>query len=117
MSYTFREMNPTLKKTITRTFIQLLSDLKTEKQIEAFLKDFFTEKEFETYIKRLAVAYWLKKGRDHKNIENNLKVTLKEIKEIKKTLLSPGLKLALKYLEADEWANVWNEKIKKFAKI
>jgi len=109
-------MHPTLKKTIVKTFIQLLSDLKTEKQIETFLTDFFTEKEFETYTKRLAVAYWLKKGRDYENIQNNLKVSLKEINEVKKILSSPGLKLALKYLEAEEWANVWSERIKKIVK-
>lgn len=109
-------MNPTLQKTITRTFIQLLSDLKTEKQIETFLQDFFTKNELETYTKRLAIAYWLKKGRDYNNIQNNLKVSLKEIKEVEKSLNSPGFKLAIKYLEAEEWANVWSERIKKVVK-
>lgn len=113
LSYTFREVNPTLKKTITKTFIQLLSDLKTEEQIEIFLRDFFDEKEFETYTKRLAIAYWIKKNRDDENIKNNLKVTEKEISEVKKTIDKKGIRLALKHLEADEWANVWAEKIKK----
>lgn len=109
-------MNPTLKKTITRTFIQLLSDLKTEKQITTFLTDFFSGEEFETYTRRLAIVYWLKKGRDYNNIQNNLKASLKEIKEVEKSLSSQGLKLALKYLEADEWANIWSERIKKVVK-
>jgi len=26
---------------------------------------------------------------------------------------TPGIKLALKKMEAEEWANVWSEKIKK----
>lgn len=108
-------MNPTLKKTITQTFTQLLADLKTEKEIETFLKDFFSEKEYETYIKRLAIAYWLKKGRDKDNIQNNLEATEKEILEIEDKLALPGMKLALKYLEAEEWANVWAERIKKAA--
>ena len=116
MSYTFREVNPTLKKTITKTFIQLLSDLKTEEQIEIFLRDFFDEKEFETYTKRLAIAYWIKKNRDDENIKNNLKVTEKEISEVKKTIDKKGIRLALKHLEADEWANVWAERIKKLTK-
>ena len=106
-------MNPTLKKTITKIFIQLLIDIKTKEQVETFLTDFFTEKEFETYTKKLAVAYWIKKGRSDENIKNNLKVAQKEISEVKKTMDKKGIKLALKYLEADEWANVWSEKIKK----
>jgi len=109
-------MNPTLQKTITRTFLTLLTDLKNEKQLETFLMDFWSEKEFETYTKRLAIAYWLKKGRDAKNIQENLGVLPNEIKEIEKKLSSPGIKLALKYLEAEEWANQWAEKIKRFTK-
>lgn len=109
-------MNPTLQKTITKTFIQLLSDLKTKKEIETFLRDFFNEKEFEIYTKRLAIAYWLKKGRSHENIRQNLNATSTEITQIEKKLSSPGIKLALKYLEAEEWANVWAEKIKGIVK-
>jgi len=29
---------------------------------------------------------------------------------------TPGFKLALKQMEAEEWANVWAERIKKFIK-
>lgn len=109
-------MNPTLQKTIARTFIQLLIDLKTEKQITTFLTDFFSGEEFETYTKRLAIAYWLKKGRSKENIRINLKVALAEIREVERQLPSPGMKLALKYLEAEEWANVWAGRIKKVVK-
>lgn len=109
-------MNPNLKKTITKTFVTLINDLKDEKEINAFLNDFLNDAELETYTKRLAVAYWLKKGRDYKNIQNNLKVNMKEIKETEKLLNTPGMKLALKKVEAEEWANVWNERIKKIWK-
>ena len=109
-------MNSSLKRQLLRTFVQMVDDLKDKNEIEKFLTDFFTEPEFEKYIKRLAIAYWLKKGRDLENIERNLLATPKEIAEAKEVLKKDGVKLAIKKIEADEWANVWTEKIKKFTK-
>ena len=94
----------------------MIDDLKDPKEIEIFLKDFFDEKELEDYVKRLAIAYWLKKGRDTENIKRNLLATPKEISEAGKSLKKEGLKLALKKIEAEEWANVWAERIKKLGK-
>lgn len=106
-------MNPLLKKQLLKTFSQMIDDLDSLGEIEMFLKDFFDDAELEKYIKRIAVAYWLKKGRDEENIKINLLVNLKEITETKKLLKKNGVKLALKKIEADEWANVWAKRIKK----
>lgn len=106
-------MNPLLKKQLLKTFSQMIDDLDGLGEIEMFLKDFFDDAELEKYIKRIAVAYWLKKGRDEENIKINLLVNLKEITEAKKLLKKNGVKLALKKIEADEWANVWAKRIKK----
>lgn len=94
----------------------MLLDLKNRKEMETFLKDFFSDKELENYIQRLAIVYWLKKGRDNENIARNLSVTKKEIDNARKLLKKEGIKLAIKKIEADEWANVWSEKIKNFTK-
>jgi uncharacterized protein YerC len=94
----------------------MIADLKDSKEIETFLKDFFDEAELEKFIKRLAIAYWLKKGRDEENIKRNLLATSKEITKAKKSLKKEGIKLALKKIEAEEWANVWAEKIRKIAR-
>jgi uncharacterized protein YerC len=94
----------------------MMDDLKDKKEIERFLTDFFDEAEFEKYIKRMAIAYWLKKGRDEENIKRNLLATSREIAEVEKSLKKEGIKLALKKIEAEEWANVWAEKIKKLTK-
>ncbi len=94
----------------------MMADLKDKVEIESFLNDFFDEAEFEKYIKRLAISYWLKKGRDEENIKQNLLATSKEIAEAKKSLKKEGVKLALKKIEAEEWATVWAEKIKKITK-
>ena len=102
-----------LQKEIVKTFFQTLEDIKTKRDFEIFFSDFFTPKELEIFSKRLAVAYWLKKGRNYENIKNNLKVSTRTISEVKKLMDTPGIKLALKKMEAEEWANVWSEKIKK----
>jgi len=109
-------MNPSLKRQLLRTFSQMVADLRGQKEIELFLSDFFDGQELEIYVKRLAIAYWLKKGRDEENISENLKATTDEIVLAKKSLKKEGIKLALKKIEAEEWANQWAEKIKKIAK-
>jgi len=109
-------MNPSLKRQLLRTFSQMIDDLKNPKEIEIFLTDFFDEEELEKYIKRISIAYWLKKGRDEENIKRNLLATSKEISEAEKSLKKEGIKLALKKIEAEEWANVWAERIKKVVK-
>lgn len=109
-------MNPSLKKQLFKTFSQMIDDLKDQKEIETFLKDFFDETELERYIKRNAITYWIKKGRDTENIKRNLLATSKEVALAKDSLKKEGVKLAIKYMEAEEWANVWSEKIKNFTK-
>jgi len=94
----------------------MLSDLKDPKEVETFLSDFFEERELEKYIKRMMVAYWIKKGRDKENIKRNLQATPEEIVQAGQALKKAGIKLALKTIEAEEWANVWAERIKKVVK-
>jgi len=107
-------INPTLKNRLIKTLAQLLVDFKKPEEAEIFLHDFFNDSELETYAKRLSVAYWLKKKRSYTNIMQNLKVSSATIATIEKLLKKEGFKLAIKDLEAEEWANVWAEKIQKF---
>lgn len=111
-----RKLNPSLKKELLKTFSQTLADLKTPEETESFLSDFLNENELETFTKRLAVAYWLKKGRSYTNIRENLKVSSATIASVEKLMKKAGFVLALKKIEAEEWANVWAEKIQKFVK-
>ncbi len=107
-------MNLTLKKQLFRTFVQMIADLEDNKEIEKFLTDFFSEEELEIYIKRISTAYWLKKGRDEKNITQNLHTSSEDVKKIRTLMKKEGFKLALNKMEAEEWADVWSEKINKF---
>lgn len=111
-----RILNPSLRNQILKTFLQLIVDIKDIKEAEICLPDFFNNGELETYAKRLAVAYWLKKGRSYANIKENLKVSSGTIAKVQKDLKKPGFQLALKKVEAEEWANVWSEKIRKIIK-
>ena len=101
-----------LQKELKNTFFQTLEDLKTKENFELFFSDFLDQNELQKLYKRLAVAYWLKKGRDSENIKNNIGVSDKEIRSVASKINNSGYKLALKLMEAEEWANVWNKKIK-----
>jgi len=110
------KLNASLKNQLVKTLAQTLVDLKNLNEMQIFLSDFFNQSELETFAKRLSIAYWLKKGRSYENIKNNLKVSSATIATIEKLLKKPGFVLALKKMEAEEWANQWAEKIKKFVK-
>jgi uncharacterized protein YerC len=110
------KLNPSVKKEIARTLEQLVADLKTPEDVAIFFKDFFNDSEVETFAKRLAVAYWLRKDRSYENIKQNLKVSSATIASVQSSMKKPGFLLALKRVEAEEWANQWAEKIQKFIK-
>jgi len=109
-----KKVNEILKKQVNSLLIQTLTDMKNASEVESFLTDFFTPSEKETFAKRLAVAYWLKKGRSYGNIKENLKVSSATIATVQELLNKKGVEKALKKIEAEEWASQWSEKIKKF---
>ena len=109
-----RKINKTLYNELKRVFIQLIADLKTPDEVDMFLKDFFTDVEYETFSKRIAIAYWLKKGRTYDNIKNNLKVSSATVSFIQTMMEKEGFKLALQKIEAEEWATKWADRIQKF---
>ncbi|OGM09544.1 hypothetical protein A2159_00125 [Candidatus Woesebacteria bacterium RBG_13_34_9] len=109
-------LNPSLKKQIEDMFIQTIADLRDLQEAKTFLTDFFNETEYEAFIKRFAISYWLTKKRSYVNIKENLKVSSATIASVQNMIEKPGFKLALKKVEAEEWANLWTERIKKFIK-
>lgn len=114
MQISKKRVNPTLQKQLFATLFQLLADLKRPPEVELGLRDLLTETELITLAKRLAVGYWLTKGRSYENIKANLKVSSATVADIQPRLKSPGWKLAIRKVTADEWATEWEEKIKKF---
>lgn len=108
-----QKINSTLKKQITKSLNQVLLDMKKPQEMAEFLGDFLTDAEYEVFAKRLAVAYWLKKGRSYQNIKTNLKVSSATIASVQSMIETKGFSLALKKLEAEEWASQWAKKISK----
>lgn len=106
------KLNPSLEKELSRLLFQTISDLKEPKDIEAFFRDILSKSEMTAVTKRLAVIYWLSNKRSYDNIKENLKVssaTIASIDRLRKR--GNGVKVALKYIEADKWAEDWAEKI------
>jgi len=116
MRTTAKKINPSLIAQIKKIFAQALADLRDSGESAEFLQDFFTDSEYEVFSKRLAIAYWLKKKRSYDNIRENLKASSATVATVGKMMKKPGFKLILKKIEAEEWANQWSEKIKKFIK-
>jgi len=111
-----KKINPSLKKEIERVLSQAVADIRNLEEANQFLSDFFTSSESEAFARRLAIGYWLKKGRSYNNIKENLKVSSATIATVQEMLEKPGFQMILKKVEAEEWANQWAEKIKKFVK-
>ncbi|MBI3397317.1 hypothetical protein HY045_02470 [Candidatus Woesebacteria bacterium] len=114
MRVSSQKINHTLRGQIGKAFYQLVADINDTTEAETFFKDFLNENECETFIKRLAIVYWLKKGRSYSNIKDNLKVSSATIASVQKTIDKEGIQLAVKKMAAEEWANQWSKKIKKF---
>jgi TrpR-related protein YerC/YecD len=111
-----KKINPSLKKEIERVLSQAVADIRNLEEANQFLSDFLTSSESEAFARRLAIGYWLKKGRSYNNIKENLKVSSATIATVQEMLERPGFQMILKKIEAEEWANQWAEKIKKFVK-
>ena len=109
-----KKISSSLKNQIIKSLAQVIADFKSIQEADKFLRDFFTDAEIETFSKRLAVAYWLRKGRSYTNIRDNLKVSSATIATVQESLNRSGFKNALKSLEAEEWANQWSKRIKDF---
>jgi len=108
-----KSVNKILKKQIESLLAQAISDIRSPQSAKEFLSDFLTPSEKEAFVKRLAIAYWLKKERSYANIKENLKVSSATISTVQNIVDKKGVQDVLKRMEAEEWASEWSEKIKK----
>ncbi|MGB9706603.1 MAG: Trp family transcriptional regulator [Microgenomates group bacterium] len=112
-----KKINKNLEKKIYNLLYQVIADISNPKEAEEFLKDFLTEIELEIIAKRLGVAYYLNQNRDYDVIKNDLAVSTTTIATIKNQIKKKGFQLALKKIQADEWATRWAQKISKIVKF
>lgn len=99
-------------------FYQLLADLQKEEEVKTFLEDFLTKGELLSLTKRLAIAFMLEKEYSYGEIKKKLSVssaTIASVQEMMKKK-SVGFALALKRLEAEQWADKTAQKISRFFK-
>lgn len=115
MQKSSKKLNPKIKKAIFESLYQVVADLKNKKETRAFLKDFLSEIEKEAIAKRLAIVLFLKRGMSYDEIKDKLKVSSTTIATLKEQLSknNKGLKIAFKKIEAEEWADKWNKRLKK----
>lgn len=108
-----KKINSILKSQLESLLCQAISDINSPKEAKEFIDGFFSPSEQEKFIKRLALAYWLKKQRPYSVIKENLKVSSATISMAQALLTKKGVQNALKKIEAEEWASRWSEKISK----
>lgn len=115
MQKSSKRLNSNVKELIFKNLYQLIADLKTPQEARDFLKDFLSSLEQEAVAKRLAIALFLKEGMSYDEIKEKLRVSSTTIATLRERLSknSRGLKIAFKKIEAEEWAEKWNKRLKK----
>lgn len=112
MQVSKRLINKNIEKEIFNIFFQVIVDLKDPEEARIFFEDVLGKSELTALAKRLAIAHYLDKGRSYQNIRETLKVSSATIASVDKMIKkSPGFKLALQKVEADQWAEKWSGKI------
>jgi len=104
------------KKVSTRIFTslyQVLADFRRPVQVASFLNDILSDTEKTVLAKRLGIAMYLSKNKSYDAIRKDLKVSSATIASVQKWLEQggEGLTLAIKTIEADEWAGDLAQKI------
>ncbi len=113
MQVSKKDVSYRIEKKIFRSLFQVLSDLKKPSDVEKFLSDVLSETERTVLAKRLGIAYYLNKNKSYEAIRQDLKVSSATIANVQKWMEEggEGLALALKAIEADEWAGEMADKI------
>lgn len=118
MQISKNRLNKQIEEQIYEIFYQLIADLKRKEDAKIFIRDFLTKTERSVMVKRLAVAMYLENGRSYEQIKNALKVSSATIASVDKMMNknSEGFILALRRIEAEEWASKLAKKIAGFFK-
>ena len=118
MQVSKKGINKKIEKKIFKSLYQVLADLKKFGDVELFLNDVLSKTEKTVLAKRLGIAYYLSKNRSYEKIKKELKVSSATIASVQKWMENggEGLKLALRTIEADEWAGEITDKANNLVK-
>jgi TrpR-related protein YerC/YecD len=113
MQISKRGVDKQISNKIFNSLYQVLADLHKTDQVAKFLEDILSDTEKTVIAKRLAIAAYLSKNKSYDKIRYDLKVSSATIASVQKWLEEggEGLSLALKTIEADEWAGDLAQKI------
>ena len=113
MQVSKKDINKKIEAKIFKSLYQVLADLKQRKDVEMFLEDTLSETEKTVLAKRLGIACYLNNNKSYERIRQDLRVSSATIANVQKWMESggEGLQLALKTIEADEWAGQMANKI------
>lgn len=106
-------INRSVEKKIFGSLYQALADITNPQNMELFFHDILTPMERAVVARRLAIAWYLKQNKSYGVIKTDLKVSSATIATVQEQMAkgNAGLNLALKTIEADEWAGELTEKI------
>jgi len=117
MQVSKKRLKPKIKQKINNLLYQTIADIKTPSEAAAFLQEALSEVELEMLAKRLAIAYYLHQGKGYKEIKDILSISSTTIATIAEQIKKgKGFKIALKKIEAEEWAEKWVKKINQMMK-
>lgn len=113
MQVSKQDVSKSIERKIFKSLYQVIADLKKPNEVEMFLEDVLSETERTVLAKRLGIAYYLSKNKSYEAIRQDLKVSSATIASVQKWLEKggEGLQLAIKAIEADEWAGEMAEKV------
>lgn len=112
MRFPKKDIEKQKEKELENIFFQLIADIKDSQEAQRVFSNLLTKGEIVVIAKKLAVAKALKENVSYSQIRKNLKVSSATISQTAKLLKKGGLNLALKKVEAEEWAEKWASRIK-----
>ena len=115
MQISAQKLNPKIATTIEQYLLTVISELRSNTDVENFLHDFLTETERVVLVKRLAIAVLLQKGQSYEEIKKALKVSSATISFVSERLKNPGFQTALEKIDEDEWAEDFLKKFSLFS--
>ena len=112
MQISKKKISPKIKKQISNLLCQVITDIKNPSEAKFFLESFLGDNEQEVVTRRLAITYFLEKGKTYSWIKENLAVSSTTVAAVaKEAKKGQGFKVALQKIYADEWADRWAKKI------
>ena len=107
-----KRISKTVENQIYHLFYQVLADIHSTNEAEAFSKEILSKTELEAVVKRLAVAQLLEKNQSYEEIKKTLKVSSATVAAVAEQIKKgEGFKIALEKIKTDQWADRWAKKI------